>query len=165
MHMSLLIDIISFLKFMLLGRSLLEVSHEVILSLSMMQWLDMDITMDDLRRGIFVWSFFLLWQIMFVDGVSVGLMGAMILPSLLMHCRCNVHRRSHRHMLRMVHCRNHRYVFRMVHCRSHCYVFRIVVFLMIEIKEVSDWVLGGVLCGMLKRIHVVFFMLNDGGWC
>ena len=61
MHMSLLIDIISFLKFMLLGRSLLEVSHEVILSLSMMQWLDMDITMDDLRRGIFVWSFFLLW--------------------------------------------------------------------------------------------------------
>ena len=146
----------------------------------------MNITMDDLRRGIFMWCFFSLWQIMFVDGVSVGLMGTMITPSLLVHCRGKVHCRSHHYMFRMVYrnhryvlrmvYRNHRHVFRMVyrnhshvlrmvHCRSHRYVFRMVVFVMIEIQEVSDWVLGGVLCGILKRIHVVFLMLNDGGRC
>ena len=130
----------------------------------MMQRLDMNITMDDLRRGIFMWCFFSLWQIMFVDGVSVGLMGTMITPSLLVHCRGKVHCRSHHYMFRMVY-RNHSHVLRMVHCRSHRYVFRMVVFVMIEIQEVSDWVLGGVLCGILKRIHVVFLMLNDGGRC
>ena len=156
-HMSRIIDIISFLKFMLLGRSLCEVSHEVILSLSMMQWLDMDIAMDNLRRGIFMWCFFILWQIMLVDGVSVGLMRAMITPSLLMYCWSKVHcRRSYYHVLRMVHCR-----------RSHCHVLR-MVYVMIEIQEVSDWVMGGILSGMLKhdsrRVHVVLFMLNKGGW-
>ena len=135
----------------------------------------MNITMDDLSRGIFMWCFFSLWQIMFVDGVSVGLMGTMIIPSLLVHCRGKVHCRSHHYMFRMVYrnhryvlrmvYRNHRRVLRMVHCRSHHYVLRMVVFVMIEIQEVSDWVLGGVLCGILKRIHVVFLMLNDGGRC
>ena len=123
----------------------------------MMQWLDMDIAMDNLRRGIFMWCFFILWQIMLVDGVSVGLMRAMITPSLLMYCWSKVHcRRSYYHVLRMVHCR-----------RSHCHVLR-MVYVMIEIQEVSNWVMGGILSGMLKhdsrRVHVVLFMLNKGGW-
>lgn len=120
----------------------------------MVQRLDMNITMDDLRRGIFMWCFFSLWQIMFVDGVSVGLMGTMIIPSLLVHCRGKVHSRSHHYMFRMVY-------------RSHCYVLSMVNMMMIEIQDVSDWVVGGVLCGMLKhtRIPVELFMLNNGGRC
>ena len=131
----------------------------------MMQRLDMNITMDDLRRGIFMWCFFSLWQIMFVDGVSVGFVGAVIIPSLLVHCRGKVHSRSHHYMFRMVY-RNHSHVLRMVY-RSHCYVLRMVNMMMIEIQDVSDWVVGGVLCGMLKHasIPVELFMLNNGGRC
>ena len=140
MHMSLIIDIIRFLKFVMLGRSLLEVSHEVILSLSMMQWLNMDIAVDNFRRGILVGSFLSLWQILFVDGVLVVLMWAMIMPSLLVHCRGKVHgRRSH--MRSMVN--------------------------MIYSQEVSNWVQGGVLCGVLidVGIHVMMFFMTHNGGC
>ena len=109
-----------------------------------------------------MWCFFSLWQILFVDGVSVGFMGTMVIPGLLMHCWGKVHSRRN-HVLRMVYI----YWGKVLSRRSHGHVLRMVY--MIEVQEVSDWVQGGVLCVMLlvmgDRLHEMLFMLNNGGWC